>query len=409
MTGSQVLWRVAMLALLSLAGASPASAGQVLVAEPNLTLSQNFLVAATRGPPPGQFMVVQWQPNPLTASGLDVPVTWMMNRYTGFAAPPPFSVSQAGTANRIGSTGMQVSGKTIGINLNSLDVSQNGTTQNLLGIFPAYTFPASQVVLPFAQASKTLVFTMQAQVPTASVTPPPNNPAYSGNAHIGMDMLFRDTIHPATPAITFIVHTFAYGYGTVPAESIGFETAVQNILVNSSLDGGSTYATMLPNSQGFQTQPWTGFRTFTAGITAVNFAAAIKAIQGSTTLLASLALAPGSFSTNPANYSLVQFHINSELNYAGGVTKVYSGGSVQMGLSIRNIQVSLQDANDCTSTHNGVDATLGLENGDQRFLCAKRQWYACGGGLTRAWAIAAAAGQTVAPFMCNGSAWVPAP
>jgi len=395
--------RPATLFAAALCVTAPARAGQMLAQQPPLTLAQDFRVSVTGGPPAGKFTVMQWQANPLTTSGLDVPVTWMLSRMTGVAPPPPFSVSQAGVANHAGATGVQIVGATIAAYMNSLDFSAKGTAQNLVGIFPTYTFSGTPV-LPFAQG-KTLVYALQAQVPTAIVTPPASNPGYTGTAYIGLDLTFQDTTHAATPAITLAIHAFAYPHAAAP-ESIGAFGGAGRLLAQTSLDPASAYSTMLPTSQPFQPQPWSGFRTLQAGVTPQNFTAVLAGIRASVALLQSAGLTPADYSAAPADYSLTQFHVNAELNYAGGTTAAYTGGSVQMGYAVRNIRVSLQDANDCTVTHNGVDGTLGLENGDQHFLCGKATWYVCG-SAARSWATTAATGKIVSPYQCNGSAWVP--
>lgn len=389
-----------------LAGPAPALAGQMLVQEPKLTLAGNFRNVASGGPTPGVFTVMHWQANPFTANGLDVPVTWMMGRMTGVFPPPPYSATQTGVANRVGATGAQIVGATIGAYLNSLDFSPTGTVQNLVSVIPTYTF-AGAPVLPFA-GGKTLIYAMQAQVPTVVVTPPATNPAYKGSGYIGMDITFKDSTHPATPPITQTIQAFAYPHPAAP-EKVGFEPATGRVLVQTALDPASTYVTLPATSMPFQPEPWSGFRSLQAAITPANFAAVLAAIQASGTFLATLGLKPSDFSTRPADYSLFQFHINAEINYAGDTNPgTYAGGSVQMGYALRNVRVSLQDANDCTAKHNGVDGFVGLENGDPHFLCRKTVWHVCG-SAARPWATTAATGTLVAPWQCNGSAWVPAP
>jgi hypothetical protein len=320
--------------LASFAGATVATS-QTLFQQPAISL-QNFQVA--HGPQPGVFTIVQWQPNPFTADHNDVPVTWAMNQTTGLAVPAPLSASQAGTANRIGSTGVQIYNNTVGINLNSLDFSPTGTNGNLVGIMPAYTFPDTSV-RPFQQPGSTLVFSMEMQVPYAVATPPANNPSYKGQAYVGMDMLFQDMSHPTSPQISVTVGTFAMH--RAPPENIGFTTqGGGRILIKTSL-GATGFSTPIPGSQGYQSQTWTGFRSFAAGVTTANFSNGIQAIRNNTVLLSSLGLTADSYSTNVADYALVAFHLNPELNYAGGSSS-YTGGSVQMGLSVRNFRVALQ-------------------------------------------------------------------
>jgi hypothetical protein len=316
------------------AGATPA-ASQILFQQPAISL-QNFQVA--HGPHPGVFTIVQWQPNPFTTDNNDVPATWAMSKVTGFVLPAPRSASQVGTANRIGSTGVQIYNNTIGISLNSLDFSPTGTIGNLVGIMPGLVFPDTSI-RPFQMAGNTLVFSVDMQVPTAIVTPPPDNPKYKGQAYVGMDMLFQDMSHPTSPQISVTVGAFAM-HGA-PPENIGFTTqGGGRILIKTSL-GATSFSTPIPGSQGYQSAIWTGFRSLAAGISTANFSNGIQAIQNSTDLLTSLGLTAASYSTNMADYALIAFHLNCELNYAGG-TAVYAGGAVQMGLSARNFQVVVQ-------------------------------------------------------------------
>lgn len=200
--------------------AAPASAGQILFGASPLTVAQNFIVIGTRNLTLGQFWVSQWEQNPQTASGNDIPVTQPLSRYTGYAPPPPLNLVQTGVANTPGATGVQIAGTTIGISMNSDDFAVSGQTAPMVGIFPGFTYPTGTVVLPFSRAGTTLMLTMQAQVPTAAIIPPASNPAYNGNAHIGMDIALQDTTHPSTPQIAVAATAFSYAAGIPTGELV---------------------------------------------------------------------------------------------------------------------------------------------------------------------------------------------
>jgi hypothetical protein len=59
--------------------------------------------------------------------------------------------------------------------------------------------------------------------------------------------------------------------------------------------------------------------------------------------------------------------------------------------------------------YSGLDNVVGLNNGngDSRFLCKNRRWYACNWGTNATWATGAQLGQPVGTYMCDGAAWVP--
>ena len=322
---------------LALFAAGPAHASQVWFQQPTVSIGGTFQVA--KGPQPGKFSVIQWQPNPLTSNHQDVPVTWNIAKYTGLAVPAPLSPNQAGTANRIGSTGVQMSGNTIGININSLDFSPTGTWGHLVGIMPNYVFPNTSY-RPFAQAGTTLVFSTDLQVVSAALTPPAGaGSTYTGQAYVDMDLRIIDTSHPATPPITISVGAFAM-HGA-PRENVGYTSqGGGRILLNTSISPTSRFVTPVPGTQPYQSKVWTGFRTFATGLTAANLTNGLAAIRADSALLRSLGLTAASYSTNPADYALQEVHINSEVNYAG--RNAYTGGSVQMGLAVRNILVTLQ-------------------------------------------------------------------
>lgn len=332
-----------MLALAILTGpaAGSAAAQTIWFQQPTATLAQNFSVNKTTeqaaAPPAGFFTVTQWQPNPYTTTHVDMPVIWNMGSYTGLPVPIPRGQYQAGILNRIGSTGVQFYQGAIGINLNSADFSVAGTPGFLVGIMPGYQFP-DLAHIPFALAGTVLVFSVQMQVVSTSLTRPPNNPKYNGAAYVALDLRFVDLTHPNSKAITISVGAFSNHGAHQP--SLGYEAVGGgHIIVKTSVAPASPYNTVVPGTAGFQTAVWTGFQTFAAGLTAANLAASIQAVQADTALLSSLGLTAASYSANPADYALTDIHVNSELNYAGPAA--YVGGSVQMGLTVQNMQVVL--------------------------------------------------------------------
>lgn len=335
-----ILARVALAGVA--AGAAQADAAQTIwFQQPSATLAQNFRVAHSTDTvrlPPGTFTVHQWQPNPFSATQDDAPATWNMAGYTGLSVPVPLSQSEAGVQNKIGSTGVQLYQGTVGINLNSRDFSATGTANNLVGIMPGYKFPDLSH-RPFAQPNATLVYSVDMQVVTATVTRPLNNPKYNGDAYVALDLRFVDTTHPQSMAITVCASAFSV-YGSQLANTGYAPAGGGNVLVKTSINPGSPFISMVPGTAAFRNTVWSGFKTFAISLTADNLGAAILAIQADAALLSSLGLTSASYSRNPSDYILSEVHVNSELNYAGRGT--YTSGSVQMGLSIRNMKVVLQ-------------------------------------------------------------------
>ena len=59
------------------------------------------------------------------------------------------------------------------------------------------------------------------------------------------------------------------------------------------------------------------------------------------------------------------------------------------------------DTGDCTNTYTGKNDTVGLSNGDPRFLCSNSQWYDCGWEGSGNWDLKASDGQHTGSWYCN--------
>ena len=151
-------------AILVMLVCTAARAGTVYFQQPPISHIDHHFFVDPPSAPIGLFELIQWSPNPNSASG-DFPVDWDVSLYTGYTPPSPLARHQRGVSNSTaGSTAVQAAGNTVGFLIDSASLATPGTSSGTL--FPMvaqYNFPAGSQFAPFTQPGKTLVYAMQAQ------------------------------------------------------------------------------------------------------------------------------------------------------------------------------------------------------------------------------------------------------
>ena len=188
------------------------------------------------------------------------------------------------------------------------------------------------------------------------------------------------------------------GVGSL-SENIMFDRktnqAIVGGVINLSAVDGAQFTTAFPTSSRFQSSPWAGYRAFQFAISATNMRSAATAVKSH------FPSRYANLSSSPAEYAVNSFNFNPEV--------AYFGGSARIGVSARAIRISVQDSSDCYNTFNGVDGTLGIGTGDNRFLCSQTKWYSCGWPAKRGenWYSVVANGTVVGGYTCDlgASAW----
>jgi hypothetical protein len=292
-------------------------------------IADNFQVPISEGhkyPNGASFYLILWQPDPYTPNGSLVPTNWSAGDRTGFYPNNPLA-DQAGFQNVAGSSTAQIEGGIIGAYLNSNDVRPDAHGQSKMMITPVWKPAMTRLVYPFATPGNVVISSLDLQVPVARDQNRPGNYTY-----VTDDLLFED----------FKSHT-RISYGVVlfhhtptprppPAEDLlrkteigGFDVESRAFQFGNPLEPDSRVTTILPGSETFQNQPWTGWRSFGFALTQNNFAIGL---QG---LLKRYPSFDGS--TSPSDYALVQWHLNAELQFATG--------PAELGWSMRDAIVEI--------------------------------------------------------------------
>lgn len=376
-------------------------AGTVHFQEPIIEDVEHHFFVAPTSVPQGLFDLIQWPPNPGSASG-DLAIDWDVGLYTGYVPPAPIDSHQRGVSNiTVGSTAVQAAGNTVGFLIDSASlVTPDTGSGTLLPIVAQHNFPIAKQFMPFAQSGKTLVYAMQAQIPYARGE---GDCGLPGSACAYATMYFD--IQDVTTGLNFWYGATLYDTRGTPnglgrlGETVGYDgntqQAIIGAVVNLGAAQGAKFTTALPTSRGFQAQTWAGYRPFQFAMTADNLRNAIRAVKST------FQQQYGALSEDPKNYRVFHFNFNPEV--------AYFGGSASIGVAFNNIRISVQDSSDCYDTYNGASDVKGLTNGDGRFLCYKRQWYDCGYPRDVRWSVHASDGEVVGTHACDRAkaAWMP--
>jgi hypothetical protein len=322
------------LSLIPCAAQSTDSAPEkIIFQQPTLAgIAGNFHVppAEHKYPSDHPFNLILWQANPNRPDGQLVPTTWPAGDMTGFQPTPPLDQKQAAFRDAPGESTLQIDGDTVGVYLKSSDLPV-GTDFGKMMITPAYMVPKDEEIYPFATPGTAIVESLDLQIPVANALSKPGSMAYAV-----ADLVLED--RQSKSRLTYEVALFHYLPKQAPPPSIArmqatevgkYDAPSHSFQVGNPANAGSRVITLLPGSAIFQTRPWKGWKTFRAAITPDNFAAAIRA-------LAAVHGAKFTASSDPADYRMLEWHLNAELQTASG--------PAEMGWSMRHAKVALVPA-----------------------------------------------------------------
>jgi hypothetical protein len=287
----------------------------------------NFHVppAEHRYPTEQPFNLVLWQPNPNRSDGQLVPTNWLAGKMTGFYPSAPLAEHQAGFRDVAGASTAQIDGDTVGVYLNSADLTA-GSHESKMMITPAVMLPKNKIVYPFSAAGSAILNSLELQVPVAISQNRPGNLAY-----VVINLLFED--RQSKTKISYAVDLFHHSLRAAPpppperlqqTELGKFDPNTQSFQVGNPLAYGSRVVTVVPGSTLFQTTPWKGWRLFQAEINERDFSNALHALEGETAFHGS---------GSPADYRLIEWHLNAEL--------MFGSGPAELGWSMRHAKVTM--------------------------------------------------------------------
>lgn len=301
-------------------------------------LARSFLVPLADplhpvSPPTDQFALVLWQPNPKRSDGALVPTSWAAGDKTGFYPTPPLE-HQLGFEDRQGTTTVQAQGGIVGAYLNAQEVAPE-TDSGKLMIAPQFRWSDASAARPFADHAEALSVSLELQVPTASDAHRPGSLAFvvanlefedqvSGTKLSYGSELFSQGIGRGRPPQA--VEQFS-GYADSSGTYIAYDAPSRSIGVAAPDDDGSPVLLPAPGSDHFTRAPWRGWRTFSYAITGRNFSYALDRVRER--------YPNAHASQDPADYRLTMFHLNAEIQHGGG--------PVELGWSMKNARVVLQD------------------------------------------------------------------
>jgi hypothetical protein len=273
-------------------GSSPG--GAVLFQQPQESgiAGQFFVPLATHTPPQtGIFELILWQPNPDTADGELVPVTWDAGSETGFTPTSP-STAQLGFQNQAGTSTAQMEGGTVGAYINSANLPGSPAGQTMM-ITPQFLFTPGSEPVPFSSANSVLTSTMDLQIPTAA----------GNDTYVVADFLFKD---PNGVRVSIGAKIFDNGE-TNPVVGTGYDAPSNTYLLNSPLEGAQQFVTQVPGSASTTGTPWAGWQHYEWSVSQAQFVAAINHL---------VAQYPGQVTTtDPTAYVLAEVHLNAEFHF----------------------------------------------------------------------------------------------
>jgi hypothetical protein len=306
------------------AGAQASAASTMLFAQPSLDgIVDNFFVPAAEHRPPrvGIFTLILWQPNPNRQDGKLVPTDWSAGERTGFYPSVPLARHQAGFRDVHGTSTVQADGDTVGAYINSADLP-TGSHQFKMMITPQIIFAPPDQVRPYEQAGRAVVVSLELQVPTAV-----DGHNDGSDTYVSADLVFVD--RNRSTKISYGCNLFFNGHPRRrPVGNIALDLDTQNMMINSAVGWQHDWLTALGSSAVSQSAPWKGWKAFNFAITENNFVSALAALNQKN---------PGVHaSVNPADYTLVQFHLNAELHF--------KTSAAELGWSMRRAKIEITDA-----------------------------------------------------------------
>lgn len=269
--------------------------------------------------PMNRLVLVLWQPNRKRSDGALVPTSWPAGDKTGFYPTAPLE-HQLGFEDRYGTTAVEAQGGVVGAYLNAQEVSP-ATDQGKLMITPVFRWSDASAARPFSDPAQALLVSLELQVPTASDARP------GSRAFIAANLEFTDRV--SGTKLSYDSGLFLNGYNSNNSNSINtaFDAPSQSIMISALDDDGSPALLRVPGSDRFTGTPWRGWRTFSYVITGRAFSFALDRVRE---------LYPNAnASKDPADYRLNMFHLNAEVQHGGG--------PAELGWSMRNAKIVLQD------------------------------------------------------------------
>ncbi|ORW33323.1 hypothetical protein AWB91_09390 [Mycobacterium paraense] len=303
------------------AGAQPP---KVLFEQPAIDdLARSFVVPLAdplhpTPPPADRFGLVLWQPNPKRSDGTLVPTSWTAGDKTGFYPTPPLG-HQLGFDDRYGATTVQAQGGVVGAYLNAQEVSPT-TDFGKLMITPQFRWSDASAPRPFSDPAQSLLVSLELQVPAASDARRAGSLAY-----IVADLEFMDRV--SGTQLSYGSKLFFNGHGDSDSVDITFDAPSRSILINAPDEDGSPTLVQVPGSDHFTGTPWRGWRTFSYAVTRRAFSFGLDQVRDR--------YPNANASQDPADYRLTMFHLNAEVQH--------SGGPAELGWSMRNARINLQD------------------------------------------------------------------
>lgn len=310
------------LLLLISAGAHFASAQiapsqqEIIFRQPALNgIAGNFHVPLAKHKYPNDqpFNVILWQPNPNRTDGQLVPSRENVGDVTGFYPTQPLEIHQAAFRNGADASAVQIEGDTIGVYLSSSDLP-NGSPGHKMMITPAFMFPKKIHV--FERRDRSILCRLNLQVPTAQDLNRVGNFTY-----VLAEFVFEDW--KTHTQISYGVNLFHHDAARVPpptkqylqrTEVDPFDAPSHSFQVGNRLALDSRVVTPLAGTTLFQTQTWSSWRLFKFAITQKNFKTALRSLKDKEPIF--------NGSDDPADYALVEWHLNAELTFATGPAKL---------------------------------------------------------------------------------------
>ncbi len=266
----------------------------------------------------GSFQILSWQSNPAPESmGLMIPNTCRATYHlTGMSVVGNASKYQSAYSNACGSSMVQLQGSVMGVYLTSSDLP-NGSHRNKMMITPVIRFPKPVYIYSTSQGFLQSSFDLQ--VPVAEDRSSPKSKTF-----VNANYLFRDK--KSGGELTFNVMLFFHRHDRPIEGSVRVDRDTSDFMFNAPLLPQTKRVDMMTGSDVYQGKPWLGWKGYKYRITKKNMLLAIDA--------AKKAYPSVSLSSDPADYGLIQFHLNAELHF-----DPLSAEATRLGWSMRNMEI----------------------------------------------------------------------
>jgi hypothetical protein len=306
-----------MAAVASASAQTTPSQQEIIFKQPTLNgIADNFHVPLSEHKYPNDhpFNIILWQPNPNRPDGQLIPSSESVGDLTGFYPTQPLDKHQAAFRNGVDASAFQIEGDTVGVYISSSDLP-NGSPGNKMMITPAFMFPKKIYV--FERGDRSILCWLNLQVPTAQDLNRAGNYTY-----VLAEFVFEDW--NTKTQISYGVGLFHHNSAQAPppptrqflrlTEVGPYDAPSHSFQVGNRLALDSRVVTPLAGTTLFQTQTWTGWRLFNFAITRQNFKTALQSLRDKE---------PGfGGSDNPADYALMEWHLNAELTFASGPARL---------------------------------------------------------------------------------------